>query len=181
MHTYVYVCCFAPCTSTGRRSKARLVRRKLRDALSLKRVHMYAAVSERRCSSVPDNKAVTLSRLTNKPLCFLAFALFSSVSGTQDFTGPRYHCLQCPDYDLCQHCHDTGEPVPQHRYPLTDGHWKREGGFHEHTDLHDVEEIWPMHAQGLPLARAASLTGRIVQIVPRRRSGYHLFKYVQST
>eukprot|EP00904_Undaria_pinnatifida_P004673 jgi/Undpi1/14206/HiC_scaffold_9.g03855.m1 len=68
--------------------------------------------------------------------------------GTQDFSGPRYHCLSCPDYDLCLKCNDKPEPAPRHRYIFADGHWKRESGFLGHSDAHELEEIMTVPAKG---------------------------------
>ncbi|CAN0554506.1 unnamed protein product, partial [Ectocarpus sp. 8 AP-2014] len=67
--------------------------------------------------------------------------------GTQDFTGPRFHCRACPDYDLCQRCKAKKEPAPRHRYLFANGQWKREAGFQGHTDDHELEEIFTVPAE----------------------------------
>lgn len=88
---------------------------------------------------------------SNKPehILFIWYHTVQSLSsGTQDFSGPRYHCQDCPDYDLCQECNAKREPVPRHRYLFEEGRWTREGGFHDHADDHKLEEIFTVPADG---------------------------------
>ncbi|DBA03140.1 TPA: hypothetical protein N0F65_003860 [Lagenidium giganteum] len=62
--------------------------------------------------------------------------------GETDFTGPRYNCTMCSDYDLCQPCNAQCHEV-NHRYANVDGKWHRIFDFKDHKGCHRMREMLP--------------------------------------
>ncbi|RLN94271.1 hypothetical protein BBJ28_00006702 [Nothophytophthora sp. Chile5] len=71
--------------------------------------------------------------------------------GETDFTGARFNCAVCSDYDLCSACH--GRHV-SHRYANVDGKWQRVYNFQDHSGAHAMRRMLPVfhgsHAQQPP-------------------------------
>lgn len=64
--------------------------------------------------------------------------------GETDFTGARFNCAVCTDYDLCASCHAAQSREISHRYANVDGKWKRVYDFKDHKGCHTMREMLPV-------------------------------------
>ncbi|KAG3205845.1 hypothetical protein PC128_g1106 [Phytophthora cactorum] len=64
--------------------------------------------------------------------------------GETDFTGARFNCVVCSDYDLCASCNAAQSCEISHRYANVDGKWQRVYNFKDHTTLHTVRKMLPV-------------------------------------
>lgn len=64
--------------------------------------------------------------------------------GETDFTGARYNCAVCSDYDLCASCNAAQSCDVSHRYANVDGKWQRVYNFKDHKSLHGMRRMLPV-------------------------------------
>uniref|UniRef100_H3HBF4 ZZ-type domain-containing protein n=1 Tax=Phytophthora ramorum TaxID=164328 RepID=H3HBF4_PHYRM len=63
--------------------------------------------------------------------------------GETDFTGPRFNCAICSDYDLCAACNAQACEI-SHRYANVDGKWQRVYNFKDHKTSHTMRKMLPV-------------------------------------
>ncbi|POM65926.1 Ubiquitin carboxyl-terminal hydrolase and/or F-box protein [Phytophthora palmivora] len=63
--------------------------------------------------------------------------------GETDFTGARFNCVVCNDYDLCAACNAQSCEI-SHRYANVDGKWQRVYNFKDHKILHTMRKMLPV-------------------------------------
>ncbi|KAG7402130.1 hypothetical protein PHYBOEH_005693 [Phytophthora boehmeriae] len=63
--------------------------------------------------------------------------------GETDFTGARFNCAVCTDYDLCATCNAQSCDI-SHRYANVDGKWQRVYNFKDHKGCHAMREMLPV-------------------------------------
>ncbi|OWZ24198.1 Ubiquitin carboxyl-terminal hydrolase and/or F-box protein [Phytophthora megakarya] len=64
--------------------------------------------------------------------------------GETDFTGARFNCAICSDYDLCAACNAAQSCEISHRYANVDGKWQRVYNFKDHKPLHTMRKMLPV-------------------------------------
>ncbi|KAH7479477.1 hypothetical protein PRIC1_008978 [Phytophthora ramorum] len=64
--------------------------------------------------------------------------------GETDFTGPRFNCAICSDYDLCAACNAAQACEISHRYANVDGKWQRVYNFKDHKTSHTMRKMLPV-------------------------------------
>ncbi|KAK1947919.1 Ubiquitin carboxyl-terminal hydrolase 12 [Phytophthora citrophthora] len=63
--------------------------------------------------------------------------------GETDFSGARFNCAVCSDYDLCAAC-NAQSCETSHRYANVDGKWQRVYNFKDHKTLHSMRKMLPV-------------------------------------
>ncbi|KAG6609791.1 Ubiquitin carboxyl-terminal hydrolase and/or F-box protein [Phytophthora cinnamomi] len=63
--------------------------------------------------------------------------------GETDFTGARYNCAVCSDYDLCAACNAKSCEI-SHRYANVEGKWQRVYNFKDHKTSHTMRKMLPV-------------------------------------
>ncbi|ETL36987.1 hypothetical protein, variant 1 [Phytophthora nicotianae] len=64
--------------------------------------------------------------------------------GETDFTGARFNCAVCNDYDLCASCNAVQSCEISHRYANVDGKWQRVYNFKDHNTKHTMRKMLPV-------------------------------------
>ncbi|KAE8893102.1 hypothetical protein PF005_g18913 [Phytophthora fragariae] len=64
--------------------------------------------------------------------------------GETDFTGARYNCAVCSDYDLCAACNVAKSCEISHRYANVEGKWQRVYNFKDHKTSHTMRKMLPV-------------------------------------